>query len=52
MGDRDAVILKAIRTPDMGEFDEIVSRARSAAKRAGLKKQDVAKTVKAVRARK
>ena len=52
LGDRDVVILKTIRTPDMAEFDEIVSHARRAARRAGLKKPDVAKAVKAVRARK
>ena len=41
VGDRDVVILKVIQRPDMSEFDEIVGRARKAAKRAGRTKKDV-----------
>jgi AbrB family looped-hinge helix DNA binding protein len=52
LGDRDVVILKVIQTPDMAQFDEIVQRARKAAKRSGLKKQDVARAVQRVRNRK
>jgi len=51
LGDRDVVILKAIQAPDMSEFDDLVGRARKAAKRAGLKKQDVNKAIRAVRRR-
>jgi AbrB family looped-hinge helix DNA binding protein len=52
LGDRDVVILKVIQAPDMAQFDEIVGRARKAAKRAGLKKKDVANAVTRVRSRK
>jgi AbrB family looped-hinge helix DNA binding protein len=52
LGDRDVVILKVIQTPDMAEFDEIVGRARKAAKRAGIKPADVSGAIKAVRGRK
>jgi AbrB family looped-hinge helix DNA binding protein len=51
LGDRDVVILKVIQTPDMAQFDEIVQRARKAAKRSGLKKQDVTRAVQRVRTR-
>jgi AbrB family looped-hinge helix DNA binding protein len=51
VGDRDVVILKVIHAPDMAEFDELVGRARSAAKRAGLKKRDVRDAVRKSRAR-
>ena len=51
VGDRDVVILKVIHTPDMSEFDAIVSRARKAAKRAGLKKGDVNEAVRRTRSR-
>ena len=52
LGDRDVVILKVIQAPDRAEFDEIVGRARKAAKRAGLKRQDVDRAVRRVRSRK
>jgi AbrB family looped-hinge helix DNA binding protein len=51
LGERDVVILKAIQAPSMEEFDEVVSRARKAARRAGLKKSDVDKAIKDARAR-
>ena len=52
VGDRDVVILKVIQTPDMSEFDDIVARARKAAKRAGKRKSDVKQAIGAVRGRK
>jgi AbrB family looped-hinge helix DNA binding protein len=52
LGDRDVVILKVIQAPDMAQFDEIVGRARKAAKRARLKRNDVDQAVKRVRSRK
>ncbi len=45
-------LVSAAAVPRDEPFDRIVSRARKAAKRAGLKKKDVAQAVKAVRARK
>jgi AbrB family looped-hinge helix DNA binding protein len=52
LGDRDVVILKVIHSPNMAEFDQIVGRARKAAKRAGRKTRDVASAVRAARNRK
>jgi AbrB family looped-hinge helix DNA binding protein len=51
VGDRDVVILKVIQAPDMAEFDELVGRARKAAKRAGLKKEDVNNAIRQARGR-
>jgi AbrB family looped-hinge helix DNA binding protein len=50
VGERDVVILKAIAPPAMEEFDDLVSRARSAAKRAGMKPASVRETVSRARA--
>jgi AbrB family looped-hinge helix DNA binding protein len=49
LGDKDVVILKVIQPPNMSEFGEIVGQARRAAKRAGMKKADVARAVRKVR---
>ena len=42
---KDAVILKAIAAPTMDEFDELLAEARKQARRAGLKRSDVAHAV-------
>ena len=52
VGDRDVVILKVIQSPDMSQFDDIVGRARKAARSARLKKSDVDRAVRRVRSRK
>lgn len=49
IGEGDAVILKVLQAPAMAEFDDLVQRARKAAKRAGMKKSDIDQAVKAVR---
>jgi AbrB family looped-hinge helix DNA binding protein len=46
---KDAVILKAIATPTMAEFDELLADARRQARRAGLKRSDIADAVAATR---
>ena len=46
---KDAVILKAIATPKMAEFDELLADARRQARRAGLKRSDIADAVAATR---
>ena len=51
VGDRDVVILKVIQAPDMSEFNELAGRARKAAKRAGLKKEDVNEAIRKARGR-
>jgi len=52
MGEGDVVILKAIHPPDMSEFDTVVKRARKAAKKAGMKRSDVADAVERARRKK
>ena len=49
LGDKDVVILKVIQPPNMSEFREIVGRARRAAKKAGMRKADIAKAVRKAR---
>jgi AbrB family looped-hinge helix DNA binding protein len=51
VGDGDVVILKVIQAPEMAEFEELVGRARKAARRAGLKREDVDKAIRKVRSR-
>lgn len=46
---RDVVIFKILDPPALGEFTSLVARARDAAKRAGLRRADVAKAVSKVR---
>lgn len=45
LGDRDVVILKTIAPPALAEFDELVRRARSAGRKAGMKPSDVKRAV-------
>jgi AbrB family looped-hinge helix DNA binding protein len=45
LGDRDVVILKTIAPPALAEFDDLVRRARSAARKAGMKPADVERAV-------
>jgi AbrB family looped-hinge helix DNA binding protein len=52
LGEGDVVILKAISTPDMEPFEELIQQARQQAKEAGLKRTDIAKAVSKARGRK
>jgi AbrB family looped-hinge helix DNA binding protein len=49
IGEGDAVILKVIQAPAMAEFNDLVQRARKAAKQAGMTKRAVDKAVRTVR---
>ena len=51
VGEGDTVVLKAIRAPSMKDFDRLIAEAQKAARRAGLKKSEIAKAVRDVRAR-
>ena len=51
VGRGDVVVLKAISMPSMDEFDDVLADARRSARRAGLKRSDVAAAVAAVRAK-
>jgi len=48
---KDAVILKTISPPSMDEFDTWIHKARRQARKAGMRRSDVKKTVAEVRAR-
>ena len=51
LGEGDTVVLKPISVPSMREFDEVIARARRAARRAGLKQSDIAAAIESVRSR-
>jgi hypothetical protein len=51
IGEGDAVILKTITPPKLGEFQELLSQARTEAKRAGIKKADLKSAIAKVRRR-
>jgi len=47
----DAVILKTISPPSMSEFDSLIRKARRQARKAGMKRSDIKKTIAEVRGR-
>ena len=49
LGEGGTVVLKVVDPPSMREFDGIVARAREDARRAGLRRSDVAVAIEAVR---
>jgi AbrB family looped-hinge helix DNA binding protein len=49
MGEGDLVILKKIEAPDRREFLALARRVRGQARRAGMKRSDVKKAVRASR---
>jgi AbrB family looped-hinge helix DNA binding protein len=51
IGQGDAVILKVITPPKLEEFQKLLSRARTEAKRLGIKKADVKSAIAKVRRR-
>lgn len=51
IGEGDAVILKAITPPKLEEFHELLSQARTEAKRAGIKKAGLKSAIAKVRRR-
>ena len=52
VGEKDMVIFKSIFQPSMEEFDELIAEARRQAKKAGVKRSDVAAAIAKVRGRK
>ncbi len=50
VGEGDVVILKTISPPSMQEFDALLKKARTQARRAGLTRADVDKAIRTVRA--
>ena len=51
LGEDDVVILKTIRRPRMRDFDTLTREARRQARKAGMKRSDVARAVADVRTR-
>ena len=49
---RDSLIFKVIQPPSMEDFDRLLAETRRQARKAGLKKSDIANAIKAVRAEK
>jgi AbrB family looped-hinge helix DNA binding protein len=52
LGQGDVVVLKTLDAPSMDQFDEIVARARKAAKDSGMKPEDITQAIAEVRASK
>ena len=46
----DALIFKVIQPPSMEDFDKLLAETRRQARKAGLKKSDITKAIKSVRA--
>ncbi len=51
VGDKDAVVLKVIAPPAMGEFDGLLAQARRQASLAGLRRSDIKAAVEEERRR-
>jgi len=51
VADKDVVVLKALGPPSMAEFDDLIAEARRQARKAGLKRSDVAAAIARVRGR-
>lgn len=49
LAEDDTVILTTIRPPSMENFDSLLSRARSAARRVGLRKTDITTAIERAR---
>lgn len=52
LGSEDVVILKTITVPEMDDLEDLLMEARRQARRAGMRRSDVASALRAVRARK
>jgi AbrB family looped-hinge helix DNA binding protein len=45
VGEGDVVVLKAIKPPSMSQFGDLTKAARQAARKAGMKRRDIATAV-------
>ena len=48
-GNKDVVILKSISPPSLDEFDDLIAEARKQARKAGMKRSDIAAALARVR---
>jgi len=51
VGEGDVVVLRLVSAPDLDDLDALLAEARSQARRAGLKRSDVAAAIQQVRDR-
>lgn len=51
-GNKDVVILKSISPPSLDEFDDLIADARRQARKAGMKRSDIAASIAKVRGKK
>ena len=49
VGDDDAIVLRPITAPSLDEFDDLIAKARRAAREAGLRRSDITAAITAVR---
>jgi len=49
IGERDVVILKTLATPSMKDFDTLISKARSQARRTRMRRSDIVRATKRAR---
>ncbi len=49
VGDRDVIILKTVSAPPKEEFSDLLAEARKQARKAGMRRSDVAGAIAAVR---
>jgi AbrB family looped-hinge helix DNA binding protein len=49
VADKDTVIMKAISSPAMEEFDSLLAEARKQARKAGMRQADIAPIISEVR---
>jgi AbrB family looped-hinge helix DNA binding protein len=52
IGDRDVVILKSLSPPSMEEFDDLIGKARSQARKTSLRRPDTKEAVSREKGRK
>lgn len=50
IGEKDVVVLKAVSQPSIREFEDLIAEARRQARKAGLKRSDIAAAITDVRA--
>ena len=51
VGEKDMVILKALKPPSMKDFEPLVAKARKQARQAGMKRSAIPKAIRKVRER-
>jgi len=49
VGEGDVVVLKALKAPDMSDFQALLDKAQASAEKAGLTPEDIAEAIREVR---